>query len=83
MSGSTNDSNNPMTEVSSSPEASAPEEIDIHRAVGFKDEESIHKYVVGGGDVEAKDKDSLTPLHLAAAGGFRTIVEFMIRHNAR
>lgn len=58
-------------------------EIDIHRAVGQNDEEIIHKFVLGGGNLEARDKDWLTPLHVAAAGGFLTVVEFFMKHKGR
>lgn len=57
--------------------------IDIHNAVSHNDEGLIKNYVGNGGDLEARDKDYLTPLHVAAAGGFRTVVEFLTKHKAR
>ena len=59
------------------------EEIDIHRAVGRNDEELINKFVLGGGNLEARDKDWLTPLHVAAAGGLLAAVEFFMKHKGR
>lgn len=59
------------------------EAINIHHAVGHNDEELIKTYVENGGDLEARDKDYLTPLHVAAAGGLRTVVEFLTKHKAR
>ena len=58
------------------------EAIDIHHAVARNDEEQIKKYVFSGQDLDRRDKDSLTPLHVAAAGGFRAIVEFLVKHQA-
>lgn len=56
------------------------ETMDIHRAVAENDEGLIKKYVLSGFDLEARDKDYLTPLHVAAAGGQRAVVEFFMKH---
>lgn len=59
-----------------------PEAIDIHHAVAQNHEEQVKKYVFSGQDLDCRDKDSLTPLHVAAAGGFRATVEFLVKHKA-
>lgn len=56
--------------------------VDIHSAVAHNREEEIKTYVDGGGAIDARDANNLTPLHIASAGGFSNIVEFLIKHNA-
>lgn len=72
----------PSSRVVSASQASVVEAIDIHHAVARNDEEQIKKYVFSGQDLDRRDKDSLTPLHVASAGGFRAIVEFLVKHEA-
>lgn len=55
----------------------------IHRAVARNDEEEIKRYVEGGGDLDVRDQNDLSPLHIASAGGFSSVVEFLIKHSAR
>lgn len=58
------------------------ETIDIHLAVAHNDEERIKTYVSGGGDLDARDRNNLSPLHIASAGGFSSVVEFLLRNKA-
>lgn len=60
----------------------APGVVDIHGAVANNEEAQIKRYVDGGGDLNARDGNNLTPLHIASAGGFSSAVEFLIKHNA-
>lgn len=57
--------------------------IDVHAAVQRNDEVVIKNYVLRGGNLEARDKDALTPLHVAAAGGFTNVVEYLTKEGAR
>lgn len=57
-------------------------DIDIHIAIAHNEEEKIKMYVDGGGALDARDANQLTPLHVASAGGFSNIVEFLIKHKA-
>lgn len=63
--------------------ASDTEAIDIHAAIKRNDEEKIKKYIARGGDLEARDKDALTPLHVASAGGSAAVVECLIKKGVR
>lgn len=65
------------------PSATDTEPVDIHSAVKRNDEVQIKKYVCRGGDLEARDKDALTPLHVASAGGSAAVVEYLIKKGAR
>lgn len=57
--------------------------INVHTAVQRNDEVAIKKYAERGGDLETRDKDALTPLHVAAAGGFTNVVEFLTKKGCR
>lgn len=57
--------------------------INIHAAVQRNDEVTIKNYAASGGDLEARDKDALAPLHVAAAGGFTNVVEFLAKNGCR
>lgn len=59
------------------------EAIDIHSAVKRNDEVQIKKFVCRGGNLEARDKDALTPLHVASAGGSAAVVEYLTKKGAR
>ncbi|CAM9922472.1 unnamed protein product [Hapterophycus canaliculatus] len=56
--------------------------VDIHLAVAHNDEEQIKAYVSGGGDLDARDRNNLSALHIASAGGFSSVVEFLLRNKA-
>lgn len=64
------------------PTAAEPPD-NIHAAVTLNDEGYIKRYVSQGGDLEVRDKDALTPLHVAAAGGFENVVEYLAKQGAR
>lgn len=57
--------------------------IDVYAAVQNNDEVAIKQYAESGGDLEARDKDALTPLHVAAAGGYSNVVEFLTKKGCR
>ncbi|CAN0329152.1 unnamed protein product [Ectocarpus sp. 6 AP-2014] len=56
--------------------------IDIHQAVAHNREDQIKQYVDAGGDLDRRDGNNLAPLHIAAAGGFCNVVEFLLMHKA-
>lgn len=51
--------------------------VDIHDAVQNSQEDEIKQYVAQGGDLEARDKDHCTPLHVAAAGGLLDVCQYL------
>lgn len=56
--------------------------VDIHGAIERGDLDSVTKYIKSGGDLERKDWDQCTPLHIACAGGFTQIVQLLISKGA-
>ncbi|SVC67079.1 uncharacterized protein METZ01_LOCUS319933, partial [marine metagenome] len=63
------------------PTAKAPD-ISIHDAAMRGNIEAVKQHIAAGTDVEAKDKDGWTPLHLAASTGRKEVSELLIAKDA-
>ena len=55
-----------------------PSVPDIHKAAIIGDIEAVKQYLDAGGDVNAKDEATTTPLYWAASYGHKEIVELLI-----
>ncbi|CAM9135300.1 unnamed protein product [Discosporangium mesarthrocarpum] len=56
--------------------------VDIHGAVERGDLESVQKYIKTGGDLERRDWDQCTALHIACAGAFSQVAQLLINKGA-
>jgi ankyrin repeat protein/beta-lactamase regulating signal transducer with metallopeptidase domain len=54
----------------------------LHQAVADGDIEQVKKFIAAGADVNARDNQSLTPLHFAAKGGHEEIARLLIAEGA-
>jgi ankyrin repeat protein len=54
----------------------------LHRFAGEGDIEKVRSLITQGADVNAKDKDSITPLHYAAKKGHTDVAEFLVSKGA-
>jgi len=59
-------------------QVAAPSDISIHDAAETGDIEAVKQAIANGADVNGKDKDSWSPLNLAALEGHKEVVEFLI-----
>ena len=56
--------------------------ITIHQAASLENIGAVKQHLAGGADVNAKNVDGWTPLHEAAFGGRKEIVELLISNGA-
>lgn len=53
----------------------------LHVAIAFRRTQHAERLILGGVNVNAKDKDGQTPLHYAAIHGLLEIVRLLVDHN--
>ena len=53
-------------------------DISIHKAIIVGNIEAVKQHLAAGTDVNANDRSGSTPLHNAALGGHKEIVELLI-----
>ena len=56
--------------------------VTIHQAASLENIGAVKQHLAGGADVNAKNVDGWTPLHEAAFGGRKEIVELLISNGA-
>lgn len=54
----------------------------LHDAIRKDDHAEVERLLESGKDVNAKDEDGNTPLHLAAAAGHPQMIELLLKHGA-
>ena len=54
----------------------------LREAIREGDIEAVQQHLVAGADVNAKDEEGLTPLHLAASWGHKEVAELLIDNGA-
>lgn len=57
--------------------------VDYTRAsTEIKMMEDLQEYIANSGDINAKDNDGITQLHIAAANGYVSVVKYLVEHGA-
>ena len=56
--------------------------IELIEAIEKGDIEAVKQHLAAGADVNAKDEEGLTPLHLAASWGHKEVAELLIDNGA-
>ena len=56
--------------------------IELIEAIEKGDIEAVKQHLAAGADVNAKDEEGLTPLHLAASWGHKEVAELLIGNGA-
>ena len=78
----------PVEPVAEAPKAEPPKAkveasgVTIHQAASLENIGAVKQHLAGGADVNAKNVDGWTPLHEAAFGGRKEIVELLISNGA-
>ena len=72
----------PLAEAKPEPPTAKAPDISIHKAAQVGNIEAVKQHLDAGAEVDAKEIDGLTPLHVAAGSGQKEIAELLIAEGA-